>query len=107
MSDYKPVLQTDRFDIFHVHVTRNPNLGCGRDVYMAWARNEDIPRSLCEVTLLGNHVEWIHVCEGWRRQGIAREVIAGLECLVGELELEGTTEAGEAFCRAVCSSGGD
>jgi len=92
--------QTERFDVFYVHVERNPQLGCGRDVYMAWHRHEDVPRSVCEVTLWGNYIEWLHVCEEWRRNGVATEVMRGLEKNVGELDYSGVTEAGEAFCAA-------
>ena len=72
---YDPVFQTPRFDVFLTMVVRNPGLGFGRDVYMAWFRDEDVPRSVCEVTLFGNFVEWLHVCEQHRRQGIATEVM--------------------------------
>jgi len=101
MSDYDPTIQTARFDVFHVHITRSPDLGCGRDVYMAWFREHDVPRSVCEVTLFGNYAEWIHVCKEWRRQGIATEVLRGIETLVGPVKLHGVTESGEAFVESL------
>jgi len=99
--DYNPTIQTERFDVFHVHITRNPALGCGRDVYMAWFRDTDVPCSACEVTLFGNYVEWIHVCEEWRRQGIATEILRGIEALYGPLTLDGVTESGEALVESL------
>lgn len=107
MSEYKPLLQTKRFDIFHHQVVRNPKMGLPKDVYEAWYRDEDVPRSVCEVTVwastnphLGNYVEWLHVCEWYRRQGIATEVLEALEKHLGQLSFDGATDAGEAFCEA-------
>ena len=97
---YDPVFQTPRFDVFLTMVVRNPGLGFGRDVYMAWFRDEDVPRSVCEVTLFGNFVEWLHVCEQHRRQGIATEVLQALEQHLGVLSFEGATEFGEKFVEA-------
>lgn len=102
MSDREGlVFQTRRFDVFHIYIEREPTIGAGRDVYTAWYRNEDVPRSVCEVTLFGNYVEWIHVCETMRRMGIATEVLNGLEKYVGSLTMEGVTESGESFCRSI------
>jgi hypothetical protein len=101
-EDYNPLIKTKRFDIFHHHVTRNPQLGFGRDVYEAWPHSQDQPRSVCEVTLCGNYVEWIHVCEIERRQGIATEVMLALEGVIGCLEADGVTESGIGFCDYYC-----
>lgn len=92
MSLLKPVIRTERFDIFHHVVERNPSLGVPKDVYEAWFHSEDVPRSVCEVTIwksksFGNYVEWCHVCEQYRRQGIATEVMRAIENHVGELAI--------------------
>lgn len=98
---YQPFLQTARFDIFHHRVVRNPEMGLPKEVFTAWFRDEDVPRSVCEVTLFPNpfglYVEWVHVCEEYRRQGIATEVMRALEKKFGELDMSGATEAGEGF----------
>jgi len=103
MIDYNPTIQTERFDIFCIHITRNPAIGCGRDVYLAWFRDIDVPRSVCDVTLLPglNYVDWIHVCAEWRRQGIATEVLLGIETLVGPVKLEGVTDSGKALVKSL------
>lgn len=89
---------TKRFDIFMVQILRNPDLGAPREVYMAWPRETDIPRSLCEVTLFSDYVEWVHVDESHQRMGIATEVIQAIENYTGrKLILEGVTESGIAF----------
>jgi GNAT superfamily N-acetyltransferase len=97
---YDPAFQTPRFDVFLVTIVRNPELGFCRDVYTAWFRDEDVPRSVCEVTLFGNYVEWLHVCEQHRRSGIATEVLQALEQHLGVLSFEGATEAGDKFVEA-------
>lgn len=101
---YQPFLQTQRFDIFHHRVVRNPKLGYPKEVFTAWFRDEDVPRSVCEVTLFPNpfglYVEWVHVCEEYRRQGIATEVMRALENKFGALDMSGATDAGEAFVDA-------
>jgi hypothetical protein len=105
-SDSAIVVVTDRFTISHVHCDRNDEYGfAGRDVYLAFHRHDDVPRPLCIVTLCGNWVEWIEVPEGYRRLGIAREVLNGIEQIIGCLELSPVTEEGEAFCNAVCPLG--
>lgn len=100
-----PVFSTERLDVFHVHCTRAEHLGCGRDVYLAFHRVEDIPRPICTVTLWGNWVEWIETVEDWRRAGIATEMIHGLERHVGVLEMDSATEAGEAFLQSLEAKG--
>lgn len=101
---YEPFLKTKRFDIFHHYVVRNPKQGLPRDVFTVWYRNEDVPRPVCEVVLffnpIGNWVEWLHVCEEHRRQGIATEVMRALEKRFGKLTAIGATTAGEKFVAA-------
>lgn len=99
-DDYKPDIQTERFDVFLHRVVRNPALGSARDVFTAWFREKDVPRPVCVVTLFGNFVEWVHVSERFRRQGIASEVLEGIEKEYGVLHMEGATDAGEAFVEA-------
>jgi GNAT superfamily N-acetyltransferase len=101
---YQPFLQTERFDIFHHRIVRNPEMGFPKEIFTAWFREEDVPRSVCEVTLFPNpfglYVEWVHVCEEYRRQGIATEVMRTLERKFGELDMSGATEAGAGFVAA-------
>jgi len=98
----KPVLQTKRLDIFRHRVKRNPKLGLPRDLYTAWHRLEDIPRPLCEVVVWpwknGNWVEWVHVCQEFRRQGIATEVLDAIKKDLGSVSLSGATSEGEKLC---------
>ena len=51
------------------------------------------------------YVEWVHVCETMRREGIATEVLRGLEQHIGELMMDGATDAGDAFCDHFCVTG--
>lgn len=101
---YKPFIQTKRFDIFKHRVVRNPEQGLPRDVFTAWYRDEDVPRPVCEIVLFVNprdiYVDWVHVCEEHRRQGIATEVVTALENKWGKLTLFGATAAGEKFVAA-------
>lgn len=103
-DDYRPDVQTKRFDVFLQRVVRNPALGVGRDVFTAWFRDEDVPRPVCVVTLFCNYVEWIQVCEHYRRRGIATEVLEGIEAIYGVMSMDGVTDAGEAFVEAYCKS---
>lgn len=100
IDDYDPWGKTERFDLFLQHVTRNPRLGEGRDVVLAFHRTQDIPFPVCVVTLMANYVEHIYVVDDWRRDGVATEVLRGIESLEGRLSMEAATEAGEAFCNA-------
>jgi GNAT superfamily N-acetyltransferase len=101
---YEPFLKTKRFDIFQHHVVRNPEQGLPRDLFTVWYRDEDVPRPVCEVVLffspIGNWVEWLHVCEEHRRQGIATEVMRALEKRFGKLTAVGATTAGIKFVAA-------
>lgn len=102
IENYSPFLKTKRFDIFKHRVVRNPKQGLPRDMFTAWHHSEDVPRPVCEVviyphTVFGNFVEWVHVCEEHRRQGIATEVITAIEQTYGALVLTGATKVGEKF----------
>ena len=98
---YQPFITTPRFDIFHHRNVRNPKMGHPKEMFTAWYRDEDVPRPVCEVILYPNpygiYVEWVHVCEEYRRHGIATEVVAALEEKFGTLDMGGATDAGEAF----------
>lgn len=107
MADYATAFKTERFAVSHVHCERNDDFGfAGRDVYIAFHRDEDLPRPVCVVTLFDatavNWVEWVEVPTDERRKGIATEVLRGLEQHVGSLELSGVTDEGEAFVNAFC-----
>lgn len=101
---YQPFIKTQRFDIFHHRVVRNPDLGHPREMFTAWFHGEDVPRPVCEVILgpnpYGIYVEWVHVCEEHRRKGIATEVVRALEQKLGALDMSGATDAGEGFVAA-------
>jgi GNAT superfamily N-acetyltransferase len=101
---YEPFAQTKRFDIFRHRVVRSPDVGLPRDLFTAWYREEDVPRPVCEIVLFVNpygvYVEWAHVCEKYRRQGIATEVLAGIEKRWGPFDMSGATPAGEKFVAA-------
>jgi len=102
---YNPLIQTKRFDIFHHCVVRNPTAGYPRELFTAWRREYDAPaRPLCEVVLWPNpyglYVEWVHVDEQHRRQGIATEVLRALREKFGELDMDGATDEGENFVAA-------
>jgi hypothetical protein len=105
-ADYKPVIKTKRFDIFHQRIVRNPKLGLPRDVYSAWFHSDDVPRPICVVTIwkecpyLRNYVEWVEVTEDWRLEGVATEVLRALRCKLGKLSMDGGTKAGDAFVAA-------
>lgn len=95
--------KTERFAVSHVHCERNEECGFyGRDVYIAFHLDADIPSPSCIVTLQDSWVEWVEVPAHERRQRIATEVLTGLERHVGSLELSGVTEEGEAFVNAFC-----
>lgn len=108
---YSPFLKTARFDIFHHRVVRNPELGVPRDMYTAWFHSEDVPKPVCVVTIytyellepkensqFSRFVEWVEVTSDHRREGIATEVLTALEAAIGQLNLSGATDEGEAFC---------
>lgn len=99
-----PTIRTERFLIHHVEVMRPENLGgMPRSMFTAWHHTDDIPRPLCTVIVnqcFSNFVEWVHVDEAHRRQGIATEVLRAVELEVGGLTMDGATEAGTAFCEA-------
>lgn len=91
--DYK----TARFDLLYHFAPRSPEVGLGRDVYMAWFHSLDVPRPVCTVVLWGNYVEWIYVDEAYRRQGVACEVLAAIHSRDGALNAYPVTEAGTAL----------
>jgi ribosomal protein S18 acetylase RimI-like enzyme len=98
------ILRTNRFDIHRQEIKRDEKLGgMSRTLFHAWHHSEDIAKPVCIVTVnesFSNYVEWIHVDEGFRRQGIATEVLRAIEIDIGVLMLDGATEAGEAFVDA-------
>lgn len=101
---YQPFIKTKRFDIFHHRVVRNPDLGHPKEMFTAWFHGEDVPRPVCTVILWPNpyglYVEWVQVCDTYRRKGIATEVLHALETKLGALDMGGATDAGEKFVAA-------
>lgn len=97
---------TERFDIFRVRVVRDVFTGLPRDVYMAWHHSEDVPKPVCTVTLNGHipyggqqfEVDWIHVDECCRREGIATEVMLFLISHLPNVTYQGVSEEGDALC---------
>lgn len=95
------VIQTERFTIHQFFIPRDEKLGEGRDYYVAMFRDEDVPRPVCEVVVWNNYLEWVHVCETMRRQGIATEVILAIEAHIGSILVkEGVTETGIQLCKS-------
>lgn len=101
-----PIIRTERFEIFKATCLRTQN-GCDpRDVYLAFFHSQDVPRPVCTLTIWDSpkidyrFVEWVHVEEGFRRQGIASEVVEAVEAKIGLLRMDGATDEGDAFCAA-------
>lgn len=97
-------LRTERFNIHRHEITRDEKLGgMSRTVFHAWHHTEDVAKPVCIVTInegFLNYVEWIHVDEQYRREGIATEVLRAIETDIGGVLLDGATDEGEAFCEA-------
>lgn len=97
-------LETERFTIFSHEIQRHSRLGgMSRTVFQAWFHSEDVPKPICIVTInecLMDYVEWIHVDESYRRQGVATEVLRAIESIIPGITLDGATDEGEAFCEA-------
>lgn len=106
MTDQQPI-RSARFEI-HKHTINRPKEtgGCPRTIYHAWFHTCDVPKPVCIVTINRfstltssfNYVEWIHVDEDFRRQGIATETLASIASQLGRLLIDGATDEGEAFC---------
>lgn len=97
------MLRTDRFDVHSHEIKRDDRVGgmC-RTVFQAWFHSQDIPKPVCIVTInesCMDYVEWIHVDEQYRRQGIATEVLRAIEKVIPGIELDAGTDAGEAFIK--------
>lgn len=94
------LIQTGRFAIF------SHEIKCGimcRTVFQAWFHSEDVPKPVCIVTInegFADFVEWVHVDEQFRRQGIATEVMRGIEDIIPGITISGATDEGDAFCEA-------
>lgn len=95
-------IRTERFTIFSHEIPRDEKLGgVPRTVFQAWFHSEDIPKPVCIVTVnesFMDFVEWVHVDEQYRRQGIATEVVRAIECVIPGIVLDGATDAGDAWC---------
>ena len=51
----------------------------------------------------GAYIDWIETTEMWRREGYARELVRGAEKFLNmRIVGDGASDAGEAFCDAVC-----
>lgn len=103
-SKLSPLIRTERFEIFKATCLRTQN-GCDpRDVYLAFFHSQDVPRPVCTLTIwdgpLGRYIEWVEVPDGFRRQGIATEVLKAFEDQIGSTVVDGVTESGVAFVDA-------
>ena len=97
---YSPII-TDRFKVFSHEVCLSDESGMIRTVFQAWFHSEDVPKPVCIVTInesFMDYVEWVHVDEQYRRQGIATEVMRAIADRIPGITLEGATDAGEAWC---------
>lgn len=52
------------------------------------------------IKVTGNRVTWIEVAEKYRRQGIATELLDGLQASIGPITIDGTSPEGKAFADA-------
>lgn len=99
----QPAFETERLQVFAVLCQRHKDDCFDKMVYLAFWQHLDKPAVICTATinhgtLIGDFVEWVEVKEGERRQGVATEVLKGIEKHAGkELLLTGVSEAGEAF----------
>lgn len=102
VSKCTPVIRTQRFSIYKHEIVRDEKLGgMLRSVFHAWHHSEDWPRPACVVTVnecFKNFVEWVHVEDQFRREGVATEVVRAIELEIGTLTMEGATDEGMAFC---------
>lgn len=97
-----PRIRSERFDIYHHDICRSEaNGGLARSVYHAWFHSQDVPFPVCVVTInecFMDYVEWIHVEERYRRQGIATEVLRAIELELGRVvTMDAVTDLGRAF----------
>jgi hypothetical protein len=103
-------LTTQRFDIFRTEVECRGTQST-KIMYHAWFHSADAAKPACVVTIsdvptLGyRFVEWISTDEQHRREGIATEVLRAIEASIGELCVDGATDAGDAFCEAYLRGG--
>lgn len=106
-----PIIRTARFNIHSHEIKRDEAMGgMFRTVFQAWFHSADVPRPICIVTInesFQDFVEWVHVEESFRRQGVATEVMTAIEDLIPGIILDGATEAGEAFCDSYHRSAGN
>ena len=83
MSSTHAVVRSDRFSIYRHEIRRSEQLGgMPRTVFHAWFHSEDVAKPVCIVTVdecYANYIEWIHVDELFRREGIATEVLRAIE----------------------------
>lgn len=101
MEKHAPI-RTKRFTIFSHEIKRDDALGgLSRTVFQAWFHSLDVAKPVCFVTVnegFCDFVEWIHVDEQYRRQGIATEVVNAIENIIPGITFEGATDAGHAWC---------
>src|SRR4051794_1325061 len=111
------VFNTNRFEVFRITCERGMTGAMPRDVYLAFFRDEDVPRPVCIVTVwpelplsesdgtlsesTGRYVEWCEVSEQFRRDGIATEVLLAIQEFAGPLDACGATDDGERLMEAI------
>ena len=91
---------TKRLRVFHFQYI--PPGGCefDRDVFVGWLTQEEqtypVVQAVCG---FGLEMIWVH--DFYRRQGLAREVVAELIARGHECHASGVSEAGKAFVEAM------
>lgn len=99
---YDPIT-TERFIIYSHEIPEIEGVRLPRTVFQAWFHSMDVVKPVCIVTVnesMFDYVEWCHVEEQYRRQGIATEVVRAINSVVPGLSFEGATDEGEAFVDA-------
>lgn len=105
-----PVFTTDRLRVFLLQCIPSDGVYCEKDVFVAFRTDDEVAYPVCTATLdlpageyaNRHYVEWIETNEGHRRNGIARELLKGIERYYGDcdIQMDGATDAGDAFVDA-------
>lgn len=104
----KPVFETKRLRVFLITVEPSDYCASDKDVFIAFRTDQEWAAPVVVATIatafqsIGDWVEWIETVSDMRREGLAAELVAGIEKHYGrDLELTGATPEGEAFCEAI------
>jgi hypothetical protein len=107
----RPEFSTDRFDVFHTNCQFNNDDHSGRDIYLAYERDEYMQAPVCTIVIFPNYtirdsavhrMDWIETHEEWRGCGAATEVLLALQKHIGPILSSGpTTPQGYCFLKSV------